>query len=97
MAFTPIRDWVLIHREKDSEKTTAGGLIVPDISRERPSRGVVSAVGPGVHGDRGTWFPTEIKAGDEVLFGKYSGVDLEFDGGQYLMIREHEILGVVEK
>ena len=89
----PLHDRILVRRVNEDEKT-AGGIIIPDSAKEKPQRGQVIATGNGRITQEGKTIPLEIKTGDTVLFGKYSGTELKLDGHEYLMMREEDILGV---
>jgi chaperonin GroES len=95
MKVRPLGDRVLVKRIKEEEKTK-GGIIIPDTAREKPQEGRVIAVGNGKTLDDGKVVPLEVKAGDTVLFGKYSGNDIKLDGEEHLILRESDILGVIE-
>ena len=95
MAFKPLHDRVLVRRVEGDEKT-AGGLIIPDSAKEKPQEGEVVAVGNGKRLDDGTQVALDLKKGDRVLFGKYSGSEIKLDGIEHLILREDEILGVLE-
>lgn len=90
----PLNDRILVKRTEQDEKT-AGGLIIPDSAKEKQSRGEVVAVGVGRVNDEGKTIPLEVKVGDRVLFGAYSGTELKIDGVEYLMMRENEVFGVI--
>jgi chaperonin GroES len=92
--FTPLHDRVLVRRIEESE-TTTGGIIIPDTAKDKPQEGEVIAVGKGKVGDDGKVRPLELKEGDRVLFGKYSGTDIKIDGEEYVIMREEEVLGVL--
>lgn len=92
----PLHDRV-IARRIDAEEKTAGGIIIPDTAKEKPMQGKVIAVGKGRVEKDGKVTPLDVKAGDTVLFGKYAGQEIKIDGNEYLIIREEEVLGVVEK
>jgi chaperonin GroES len=94
MKFKPLGSRVLVKR-KEAEEVTSGGLIIPEVAKERPSEGVVRAVGDGDRDDRGTLIPTAVSVGDTVLFGKWSGTEIELDGESLLIITEKDILGIV--
>ena len=94
MGFRPLHDRVLIRRVEAEEKTQ-GGIIIPDTAKEKPMEGEVIAVGNGKILENGTKVPLDIKAGDKILFGKYSGTDIKIDGQEYLILREDEVLAVV--
>ena len=95
MGFKPLHDRVLLRRVGEEEKS-AGGIIIPDTAQEKPSEGVVVAVGSGVRADDGSVRELDVKAGDRVLFGKFGGTDVKVDGEDLLILRETDILGVVE-
>jgi chaperonin GroES len=90
----PLHDRVIIKRIEEEEKTK-GGLIIPDTAKEKPQEGRVVAVGPGKQED-GKVIPLGVKAGDKILFGKYSGTEIKLDGEEHLIVREDDILGVIE-
>jgi chaperonin GroES len=94
MAFTPLHDRVLVRRVESEEKT-AGGLIIPDSAKEKPAEGEVVAVGAGVRDDKGARVELDVKAGDRVLFGKWSGTEVSVDGEELLIMKESDILGVI--
>ena len=96
MAFRPLHDRVVLRRLEGEEKTK-GGIIIPDTAKEKPVEGEVVAVGKGKVQDDGTVRPLDVKAGDRVLFGKYSGTEVKIDGEENLILREDDILGVIEK
>jgi len=96
MSFKPLHDRVLVRRIEEEEKT-AGGLIIPDTAKEKPQQGEVVAVGEGARKDSGELIPVAVKAGDRVLFGKWSGTEVRLDDGQdYLIMKESDILGIIE-
>ncbi|MCR9258015.1 MAG: co-chaperone GroES [Alphaproteobacteria bacterium] len=95
MQFRPLHDRVLVRRVESEEKT-AGGIIIPDTAKEKPSEGEVVAVGGGVRNDKGEVAPLDVKAGDRVLFGKWSGTEVKIDGEDLLIMKESDILGVIE-
>lgn len=95
MKFRPLHDRVVVRRINADEKT-AGGIIIPDSAKEKPQQAKVVAVGRGRVNDKGDVFPLDVKVGDTVLFGKYTGTEIKLDGTEYLILREEEILGVVE-
>jgi chaperonin GroES len=95
MSIRPLHDRVLIQRVKEEEKTK-GGIIIPDSAKEKPIEGKVTAVGNGRILEDGSVRKLEVKKGDRVLFGKYSGTEVKIDGQEYVMLREEEILGIVE-
>ncbi len=92
--FRPMHDRVLIKRIEETEKTK-GGIIIPDTAKEKPQEGEVIAVGTGKRDDQGKVHALEVKAGDRVLFGKYSGTEVKFDGDEFVVLREDEILGII--
>ena len=96
MKVRPLQDRVLIRRVAEEEKTK-GGIIIPDSAKEKPAEGEVIAVGNGKYDDKGTLRPLNVKNGDRVLFGKYSGNEIKLDGIDHLILREDDILGVLEK
>jgi chaperonin GroES len=95
MKFRPLHDRVLVRR-LESEAKTAGGIIIPETAQEKPSEGVIVAAGTGVRRDDGTIVPLELKAGDAVLFGKWGGTEVKIDGEDLLIMKESDILGVIE-
>jgi chaperonin GroES len=95
MSFRPLHDRVVVRRV-DSEEKTAGGIIIPDTAQEKPSEGEVVAVGPGARAEDGSITPMDVKAGDSVLFGKWSGTEVTIDGEDLLIMKESDIMGVVE-
>ena len=95
MGFKPLHDRVLLRRVGEEEKS-AGGIIIPDTAQEKPSEGVVVAVGSGVRADDGSVRELDVKAGDRVLFGRWSGTEVKIDGEDLLIMKESDILGVVE-
>ena len=96
MKIRPLHDRVLVKRLEENTKT-AGGIIIPDTAKEKPSEGIVEAVGDGYRAETGQVVPLNVKVGDKVLFGKWSGSDVKLNGEERLLIREAEILGVVEE
>ncbi|MEM9046808.1 MAG: co-chaperone GroES [Pseudomonadota bacterium] len=94
MTFTPLHDRVLVRRLESDEKTS-GGLIIPDSAKEKPSEGEVVAVGAGAKDDSGDRIAMDVKAGDKILFGKWSGTDVKIDGEDLLIMKESDILGVL--
>jgi chaperonin GroES len=96
MGIRPLQDRVIIKRVKEEEKTK-GGIIIPDSAKEKPVEGKVIAVGNGKVLENGTVRKLDVKAGDTILFGKYSGTEVKIDGEDHLIIREDDILGVIEK
>jgi chaperonin GroES len=95
MNFKPLHDRVLVRRIESEEKTK-GGLIIPDSAKEKPSEGEVIAVGEGARKDSGELIPMAVKAGDRILFGKWSGTEVKIDGEDYLIMKESDILGIIE-
>jgi len=95
MSFRPLHDRILIKRLEEGEQVR-GGIIIPDSAKEKPQQGEVKAVGNGKLLDTGERMPPEVKAGDRILFGKYSGSDIKLEGEEYLILKEDEILAVVE-
>src|ERR687891_227162 len=93
----PLHDRVIIRRIEDATKKPAGGLYIPDTAKEKPQEGEVVAVGEGKYKEDGTRQSLDVKAGDRVLFGKYSGSEIKIDGEELLIMREDEILGVLER
>ena len=95
MAFRPLGDRVLIKRIEEEQKTK-GGIIIPDTAKEKPQEGEVVAVGPGARDDSGKVQPLDVKAGDRILFGKWSGTEVKIDGQDLLIMKESDVLGIVE-
>ena len=95
MKFRPLHDRVLVRRIEAEEKT-AGGIIIPDTAKEKPQQGEVLAVGPGKRDETGKLVSPDVKAGDEILFGKWSGTEVKIDGEDLLIMKEDDIMGVVE-
>ena len=96
MKVRPLQDRLLIRRVEEQERTK-GGIIIPDTAKERPLEGEVIAVGNGKRLEDGTLVPLDVKKGDRILFGKYSGTEIKVDGVEHLILREEEVLGVIEK
>jgi chaperonin GroES len=94
MKFRPLHDRVVVKRV-DAEEKTAGGIIIPDTAKEKPQQGEVVAVGPGGRDEAGKLIPLDVKAGDRVLFGKWSGTEVKLDGVEYLIMKEADILGIL--
>ncbi|MBY6219351.1 MULTISPECIES: co-chaperone GroES [Erythrobacteraceae] len=94
MAFRPLHDRVLVRRIEAEEKT-AGGIIIPDSAKEKPSEGEIVAVGSGSKAEDGTVTPLDVKAGDRVLFGKWSGTEVKLDGEDLLIMKESDIMGII--
>jgi chaperonin GroES len=95
MNVRPLNDRVLVTRI-EGEKKTAGGIIIPDTAKEKPQEGKVIAVGPGKLNDEGKRVPLDVKKGDRVLFSKYGGTEIKLDGVEHLILREDDILGIIE-
>ena len=96
MHFRPLHDRVVVRRI-DADQKTAGGIIIPDTAKEKPQEGEVVSVGPGARNDRGELVPTELRAGDRVLFGKWSGTEVKIDGEDLLIMKESDVMGVIEQ
>jgi chaperonin GroES len=96
MKVKPLQDRILIKRVEEETKTK-GGIIIPDSAKEKPQEGLVVAVGSGKVTDKGTRVPPEVKKGDRILFGKYSGTEIKVDGEEHLILREDDILAILEK
>jgi chaperonin GroES len=96
MKVKPLNDRVLVLRIGEEEKTS-GGIIIPDTAKEKPQEGKVVAVGPGKVNDEGKKIALDVKAGDKILFGKYSGTEIKIDGVEHLIMREDDILAIIEK
>src|ERR1700731_1948599 len=96
MKIRPLYDRIVVKRIEDSSEKTASGLFIPDSAKEKPQEGEVIAVGAGKRNDDGKLIPLDVKAGDRILFGKYSGSDIKLDGNEYLIMREDEVFGVLE-
>jgi chaperonin GroES len=95
MNFRPLHDRVLVRRVEAEEKT-AGGIIIPETAKEKPQEGEVVAVGTGARNEAGEIHPLEVKAGDKILFGKYSGTEIKLDGDEHMILREEETLAIIE-
>ena len=95
MHFRPLHDRVLVRRI-DAEEKTAGGIIIPDTAKEKPQEGEVIAVGPGARNEKGELVALDVKAGDRVLFGKWSGTEVKIDGEELLIMKESDIMGILE-
>jgi len=95
MNFRPLHDRVVVRRLEAEEKT-AGGIIIPDTAKEKPMEGEVVAVGPGARDETGKLVPLDVKAGDRILFGKWSGTEVKLDGEELLIMKESDIMGIVE-
>jgi chaperonin GroES len=96
MRFRPLQDRVLIRRIEEEAKTS-GGIIIPDTAKEKPTEGEVVAVGPGARSEDGTLHPIEVKTGDRVLFGKWTGSEIKLDGEDLMVMKESDILGVIDQ
>jgi chaperonin GroES len=96
MKFRPLHDRVVVTRI-DADSKSAGGIIIPDTAKEKPTEGEVIAVGPGGRDESGKLIPVEVKPGDRVLFGKWSGTEVKLDGVEYLIMKESDIMGVIEQ
>jgi chaperonin GroES len=95
MYFRPLHDRVVVRR-LDADEKTAGGIIIPDTAKEKPQEGEVVSAGPGARNEKGELVPLELKAGDRVLFGKWSGTEVKIDGEDLLIMKESDILGIIE-
>ena len=95
-SFTPLHDRILVRRVEEGE-SIRGGIIIPDSAKEKPQQGEVISVGKGKSNDEGKVFPLDVKAGDNILFGKYSGTEIKIDGEELLIMREEEVLGILSK
>ena len=96
MHIRPLRDRIIVKRI-EAQRTTASGIVIPDTAAEKPEQGEVIAVGPGRRDDKGELIPMEVKAGDLVLFGKYAGQTVKVDGEELLVMREDDVMGIVER
>jgi chaperonin GroES len=94
--FTPLHDRILVRRIEENE-SVRGGIIIPDTAKEKPQEGEVISVGKGKSNDEGKVFPLDVKKGDRILFGKYSGTEIRIDGEEFLIMREEEVLGILKK
>jgi chaperonin GroES len=95
MKFRPLHDRVVVRRI-ESEDRTAGGIIIPDTAKEKPQEGEIIAVGPGARDEAGKLVPLDVKAGDRILFGKWSGTEVKIDGEELLIMKESDVMGIVE-
>ena len=95
MKIRPLQDRIIVKR-LESEEKTKGGIIIPDTAKEKPQEGKVIAVGKGKVGEDGKVTPLDVRAGDKILFGKYSGTEVKLEGEEYLIMREEDILGIIE-
>ncbi|MER8630578.1 MAG: co-chaperone GroES [Mesorhizobium sp.] len=96
MAFRPLHDRILVRRI-DAEEKTAGGIIIPDTAKEKPQEGEVLAVGPGARDDGGKLVELDVRVGDRILFGKWSGTEIRLDGQDLLVMKESDVMGVIEE
>ena len=96
MTFRPLHDRILVRRIVADEKT-AGGIIIPDTAKEKPQEGEVIAVGPGARDEHGKLTPLDVKAGDRILFGKWSGTEIKLDGEDLIIMKESDVMGVIEQ
>src|ERR1700756_2267318 len=96
MKFRPLHDRVVVRR-LESEEKTKGGIIIPDPAKEKPQEGEIIAVGPGGRDEAGKLIPIDVKPGDRVLFGKWSGTEVKLDGVEYLIMKESDIMGVIDE
>ncbi|MBL8579297.1 co-chaperone GroES [Mesorhizobium sp.] len=96
MAFRPLHDRILVRRIEADEKT-AGGIIIPDTAKEKPQEGEVIAAGPGARNEAGQLQPLDVKAGDRILFGKWSGTEIKLDGEDLIIMKESDVMGVIEQ
>jgi chaperonin GroES len=96
MKFRPLHDRVVVKRIEADEKT-AGGIIIPDTAKEKPQQGEIVSVGPGGRDESGKLIPIDVKPGDRVLFGKWSGTEVKLDGVEYLIMKESDIMGVIDE
>ena len=96
MNIRPLYDRIVVKRVEETDEKTAGGLIIPDTAKEKPQQGEVVAVGQGKRTEDGKIIALDVKAGDRILFGKYSGSEIKIDGNEYLIMREDEVLAVIE-
>ena len=94
MSFRPLHDRVVVRR-LDAEEKTAGGIIIPDTAKEKPMEGEVIAAGPGARNEAGALVPLDVKAGDRILFGKWSGTEVKLDGEDLLIMKESDIMGII--
>ena len=95
MKFLPLHDRVVVKRVAEEEKTR-GGIIIPDTAKEKPMEGEIVAVGPGARDEKGALVALDVKAGDRILFGKWSGTEIKLDGVEYLIMKESDIMGILE-
>jgi chaperonin GroES len=95
MKFRPLHDRVVVRRLEDETKTS-GGIIIPDTAKEKPMQGEIVAAGPGARNEQGALVPLDVKAGDRILFGKWSGTEVKIDGEELLIMKESDVLGIIE-
>ena len=95
MKFRPLHDRLLVRRVEEDTKT-AGGIIIPDTAKEKPMEGIVVEAGPGARDDRGRLLPLDVKAGDRIMFGKWSGNEVKIEGKDYVIMKESDVMGVIE-
>jgi chaperonin GroES len=95
MKFRPLHDRVVVRR-LDAEEKTAGGIIIPDTAKEKPMEGEIVTVGPGARDETGKLVPLDVKSGDRILFGKWSGTEVKLDGEDFLIMKESDIMGIIE-
>ncbi len=95
MSFRPLHDRVLVRRIEEEEKT-AGGIIIPDTAKEKPMEGEILAVGPGARNEQGGLTPLDVKTGDRILFGKWSGTEVTMDGEELIIMKESDVMGIIE-
>jgi len=96
MHFRPLHDRVVVRRI-DAEEKTSGGIIIPDTAKEKPQQGEIVAAGPGARNEKGELVPLDLKAGDRILFGKWSGTEVKIDGEDLLIMKESDVLGILEQ
>ncbi|MEI6557293.1 MAG: co-chaperone GroES [Rhodospirillaceae bacterium] len=96
MKFRPLHDRVVVKR-LESDQKTKGGIIIPDTAKEKPQEGEIIAVGPGARDENGKIVALDVKAGDRILFGKWSGTEVKIDGDEFLIMKESDIMGIIEK
>jgi len=96
MKFRPLHDRVAVKR-LESDQKTKGGIIIPDTAKEKPQEGMIIAVGPGGRDESGVVVPLDVKAGDHILFGKWSGTEIKIDGEEFLIMKESDVMGIIEK
>ena len=95
MNFRPLHDRVVVRRLEEEQKT-AGGIIIPDTAKEKPMQGEVVSVGPGARTEDGKLIPLDVKAGDTILFGKWSGTEIKLDGDEFMIMKESDLMGIIE-